>query len=126
MDRSGHPYYYHQNALWSVEAVTNDIAIPVERYAYDAYGSVTVTDGKANPVPLNAWGAPHSAIGNPWLFTGRQLDEETGTYFYRARYYDPTEGPFTSRDPMGYAGGMHPPAWLAVRPSGTKWFRYWK
>jgi RHS repeat-associated protein len=108
MDRSGHPYYYHQNALWSVEAITNSIAVPVERYAYDAYGSVIVGDGAGNPVPPNAWGTPHSAIGNPWLFTGRQIDEETGRYFYRARYYDPTEGRFTSRDPMGYAGGMHP------------------
>ena len=104
MDRSGHSYYYHQNALWSVEAITNNIAIPVERYAYDAYGLVTVTDGAGNPVPANAWGTPHSAISNPYLFTGRQLEEETGLYFYRARYYDSVKGRFVSRDSLEKEG----------------------
>ena len=82
MDRAGQTYYYHQNALRSVAAVTDSLANPVERYSYDAYGLVTVTDGVFNPVAQNAWGTPHSAIGNPYLFTGRQLDEEDGLYFY--------------------------------------------
>jgi RHS repeat-associated protein len=56
-------------------------------------------------VPLNAWGTPHSAIGNPWLFTGRELDEEAALYFYRGRYYSPALGRFTTRDPKDYAGG---------------------
>jgi RHS repeat-associated protein len=113
MDRGGQPYYYHQNALWSVEAITNSAANPVERYTYDAYGIPTVTDGSFNPIPLNAWplpysgtaGAPHSAIGNPWMFTGRQFDEETALYFYRARSHDPREGRFLQRDPLGYIDG---------------------
>ena len=101
MDRGGQAYYYHQNALWSVEAVTSSTGAPVERYSYDAYGFVTVTDGAFNPVPLNSWGTPHSAIGNPWTFTGRQLDEETGLYYYRARYHDAIKGRFLQRDPIG-------------------------
>jgi RHS repeat-associated protein len=105
MDRGGQTYYYHQNALGSVEAVTNSTATTVELYSYDAYGFVTVTNGSGTPVPLNAWGTPHSAIGNPWAFTGRQLDEETGLYFYRARYYDPAKGRFLQRDPIGYEHG---------------------
>ena len=40
MNRGGSDYYYHQNALWSVEAVTNSGGVPVERYRYDAYGVV--------------------------------------------------------------------------------------
>ena len=107
MDRGGQPYYYHRNALWSVEAITNGTGAPVERYSYDAYGFVTVTDGSFNPVPLNSWGTPHSAVGNPWMFTGRQLDEETGLYYYRARYYDPAKGRFLQRDPVEYADGMN-------------------
>ena len=51
------------------------------------------------------WGTPHSAIGNPYPFTGRQLDEETGLYFYRARYYDSVKGRFLQRDPGGYVDG---------------------
>jgi RHS repeat-associated protein len=94
MDRGGSTYYYYQNALWSVAAVTDSAGNPVERYIYDAYGSVTSTGG------TNSWGTPHSAIGNPWLFTGRQFEGETGLYYYRARYYDPAKGRFLERDPL--------------------------
>ncbi|NJO16289.1 MAG: hypothetical protein HC877_11210 [Thioploca sp.] len=107
MDRGGQVYYYHQNALWSVEAVTDSTAAVVERYSYDAYGFVNVTDGVGGSVPSNAWGTPHSAVGNPYLFTGRQLDEEAGLYYYRARYYDSGKGRFLQRDPMGYVDGMN-------------------
>lgn len=38
-------------------------------------------------------------------YTGRELDEETGLMYYRARYYDPAVGRFVSQDPLGFAGG---------------------
>ena len=107
MNRAGQTYYYHPNALFSVEALTDSTGTPVERYAYDAYGLVTVTDGLGNPVPPNAWGTPHSAFANPYVFTGRQLDEETGLLFYRVRYNDSGKGRFLQRDPLQYAGGMN-------------------
>lgn len=107
MDRGGSTYYYHQNALWSVVAITNSAGNPVERYRYDAYGEPTITDGSFNPIPPNSWGTPHSAIGNPWMFTGREFDEETGLYYYRARYYDPVKGRFLERDPVEYIQSMN-------------------
>jgi RHS repeat-associated protein len=107
MDRGGAPYYYHQNALWSVEAITDSTATPVEVYAYDAYGLPAISTGSGTPVPPNAWGTPHSAVGNPWMFTGRQLDEDTGLYYYRARYYDSVKGRFLQRDFEGYVDGMN-------------------
>jgi RHS repeat-associated protein len=64
-------------------------------------------DGAFNPIPQNAWGTPHSAIGNPYMFTGRQLDEEAGAYFYRARTYDAIKGRFLQRDPAGYVDGLN-------------------
>jgi RHS repeat-associated protein len=109
MNRGGQTYYYYQNALWSAEAITNSAGSPVERYDYcggntlqcgDPYGAVSVTDGAFNPISQNAWGTPHSGIGNPYLFTGRQLDEETGLHYYRARYYDAGKGRFLQRDPL--------------------------
>ena len=39
--------------------------------------------------------------------TGREFDKETGLYYYRARYYDPMEGRFVSKDPIGYKGGIN-------------------
>lgn len=107
MARVGQTFYYHQNSLWSVEAVSDGSGNVVERYAYDAYGLPAIFNGVGAAVALNAWGTPHSAIGNPWMFTGRQLDEETGIYFYRARYYEPVKGRFLQRDPIGYVDGMN-------------------
>lgn len=94
MNQRGQSYYYHQNAQWSIAAMTDSAANVVERYSYDAYGRATVTDAAGNPLGT-------SVIGNPWMFTGRQLDPETGLYNYRARYLDPDKGRFITRDPLG-------------------------
>jgi RHS repeat-associated protein len=107
MVRAGLTYYYHQNALGSVIAITNSVGSPVERYSYDAYGLATVTNGAFTAVPPNAWGTPHSAIGNPWMFTSRRLDEEAGLYFYGLRYYDPLKGRYLQRAPVPYATGQN-------------------
>ena len=37
------------------------------------------------------------------MFTGRELDAETGLYYYRARYYDPQIGRFITTNPVGLA-----------------------
>jgi len=39
-----------------------------------------------------------------YTFTGREWDRETGMYYYRARYYDPMEGRFVSKDTIGFEG----------------------
>ncbi len=46
-----------------------------------------------------------SHFGNPFLFTGREYDAETGLYYYRGRYYSPALGKFINRDPVGYRAG---------------------
>jgi len=43
-------------------------------------------------------------------FTGREADEKTGLMYYRARFYDPQIGRFTSEDPIGFEGGVN---WFA-------------
>ena len=125
MDRGGQTFYYHQNALWSVEAITNGAAAVVERYSYDAYGLADGAQRSGRAVPLNAWGTPHSAIGNPWMFTGRQLDEESGLYFYRARYYDAIKGRFLQRDLLGYVDSMNL-YFATFVPNGVDPYGLWK
>jgi len=49
---------------------------------------------------------------SPFHFTGRENDG-TGLYYYRARYYDPTQGRFVSDDPIGLTPG--PNMYLYVR-----------
>ena len=117
MERGGQTYYFHQNALWSPHALTDAGGNAVERYTYDVYGGVIVMDGSYNPLALNAWGTPHSAVGNPYLFTGRELDEETGLYFYRARYYDGLKGRFLERDPVDYEDGLNLYEYVHGRPT---------
>lgn len=100
MQRNAQDYFYHSNALGSVVAVTNTSGQVVEQYEYDAFGKATVYNNSFVVLPGG------SAIGNTWLYTGRQLDPETGLYYYRARYYDPAHGRFLQRDPLGYVDGM--------------------
>jgi RHS repeat-associated protein len=37
---------------------------------------------------------------NSYLYTGEQYDKNLGEYYLRARYYSPSEGRFTGRDPF--------------------------
>jgi RHS repeat-associated protein len=115
MDRNLHTYYYHQNALWSVEAITDGAANVVETYAYDAYGHPAIKDTLGNGL-TNAWGTAHSAIGNPWMFTGRQYDEESGLYYYRARVYDSDKGRFLQRDALEYHDGVNLYEYVRSKP----------
>lgn len=48
-------------------------------------------------------------------YTGREPDE-TGLIFYRARYYDPTLGRFTQRDPIGLRGGLNRYSYVGGNP----------
>src|SRR6185312_2421129 len=40
-------------------------------------------------------------------YAGREHDSETGLYYNRARYYDPSVGRFLSEDPIGFQGGTN-------------------
>lgn len=95
MDRTveGDRLYYHANALESVIALTDSNGLPVEGYSYDAYGQPLFFDSSGISVA-------ESTIGNPYLFTGRRFDLESGWYYYRSRYLDPVAGRFTTRDSM--------------------------
>jgi len=42
-----------------------------------------------------------SLVANPFTYTGRWLDDESGLMYYNARVYNPTLGRFVQQDPMG-------------------------
>src|SRR6056297_2048902 len=90
---------YQSNGQYSVTALTAATGTIAERYAYEAYGKVTVLDGGGTVLG-------GSAYGNRYTYTGREWDGELGLYHYRARMYDPVAGRFCSRDPIGYAEGL--------------------
>jgi len=45
-------------------------------------------------------------LEQPYGYTGREYDAESGLYHYRARSYDPATGMFVQSDPIGFASGQ--------------------
>jgi RHS repeat-associated protein len=83
-------YYYHSDHLGSAQVVTNHAGNSYERFEYTPYGEVWI-----------AWansGVAHNEM-LPYRFTGKELDEETGLYYYGARYLDPKVSRWLSADP---------------------------
>ncbi|NQU22480.1 MAG: RHS repeat-associated core domain-containing protein, partial [Candidatus Nealsonbacteria bacterium] len=78
---------------------------------YDPYGKVTVLNGAEDAdESVSEWSVDadnQSDYHNPYLYTGRRLDEETGLQYSRARYYHATLGRFVNRDLIVYGGGMN-------------------
>ncbi len=87
-------FHYHQQALGSVTEVTQPTGAVVEWVTYDVYGQPTIRDQQGNVIAK-------SAIGSPYLYTGREYDAESNLYYYRARHYDTAVGRFLERDPLG-------------------------
>jgi RHS repeat-associated protein len=90
--RSGTTSYYQQDALRSVTSVSNGAGTLASTYTYDSYGKQTAVTG---------------TLTNPFRYTGRELDSETGLDFNRARYFDPLVGRFINEDPAGFFGGFN-------------------
>ena len=93
-------YYYLFDSLGSVIGLTDASGGLVEAYRYNMYGQ-----------PLQA-----STVGNPYMFTGRRFDSETGLYYYRNRYYSPQLRRFIEPDPIGFEGGMNLYAYVGNDP----------
>lgn len=91
--------YYHHDRRFSVVALTNTLGAAVERYAYSAYGDMSVFNGSGTSISGTAY-------ANATSFTGRQWDNESELYYFRARYFDATTGIFIGRDPLKYVDGL--------------------
>jgi RHS repeat-associated protein len=85
------------NVVAMVDKSTSAVA---ESYRYDAYGNVKIYNGSHAEISS-------SAISNPWLFSSKELDSETGLYYFTRRYYDPTLGRFVTTDPLGITDGIN-------------------
>ncbi len=86
MIRGGQTYYYHADGLGSIIAITNSAGQVVQKYEYNSFGEITYQQD------VN--------FKQPYTYTGREYDNESGLYYYRARYYDSKIGRFLQQDPF--------------------------
>jgi RHS repeat-associated protein len=113
--------YYCNDANMNVTALVNAADGDVEeRYHYDPYGKVMVLDANFTPD-----GDGLSDFDNCVLFAGYLFDPSTGLYCVRHRYYHPTLGSWTARDPLnqdvaggGYHDGMNLYQYVRSQPIG--------
>ncbi|MBU2540802.1 MAG: hypothetical protein KJ593_02770 [Candidatus Omnitrophica bacterium] len=85
IERGGQTYWYHVDGLGSITALTDDTGTVVQTYLYDSFGNIKAETG---------------SLINPYTYTGRELDPESGLYYYRARYYDASIGRFLQEDQL--------------------------
>ena len=82
---SGNTYYYAHDDLGSTRALTDSSGDVQDTDTYDPYGNLTASTG---------------TIPNNLLYGGQYLDSESGLYYLRARYYNPSTGQFLTVDPL--------------------------
>ncbi|HUW69155.1 MAG TPA: RHS repeat-associated core domain-containing protein, partial [bacterium] len=96
LNYKGHPdtgfeqantYYYHGDHLGSAQLVTDPDGQEYEHLEYTPYGELWVEKTRDGIDAI------------PFRFTGKELDPETGLYYYGARYLDPKTSVWLSADP---------------------------
>ena len=80
-------FFYHSDHLGSSSFITNLDGEVVQHIEYVPFGEVFIEERN------NVW-------NTPYLFNAKEFDEETGMYYYGARYYDPRLSLWMSTDPM--------------------------
>jgi RHS repeat-associated protein len=96
--------YYHHDQLGSTRALTDLRGRVRAAYSFGAYG---VLDRSV------------AADTTPLRFAGEYQDSESGLYYLRARYYDPTTAQFLTVDPA-VTTTLAPYAYVAGNPVNNK------
>ena len=80
-------FYYHPDHLGSSSYITNLDGEVSQHIEYVPFGEVFIEERN------NTW-------NTPYLFNAKELDEETGMYYYGARYYEPRLSLWMSVNPL--------------------------
>ena len=90
-------FYPHRDVQGSVTMLTDAAGKLVERYNYSVEGKVAISDAKGRLLE-------RSAVGNRWMYTGREWLAEVGLYDYRNRVYSAFAGRFLQLDRLRFQG----------------------
>ncbi len=114
-------YYDHADHLGSSSYITNLDGEVVQHVEYVPFGEVFIEERN------NTW-------NTPYLFNGKELDEETGLYYYGARYYNPRVSQWLSVDPIAlydpinevehYLDGQHNGGYFNPRNTSVYGYTY--
>ena len=85
---NGNRYFYHSDHLGSSSLITDASGNVTQQIDYLPYGEVFLE--KRADVDYHT----------PYRFNGKELDEETGLYYYGARYYNPRLSIWYATDPQ--------------------------
>ena len=93
--------YYLHNAHGDVTQLTDEFGKVIKDYRYDPFGQddSLLMPGFGSNAAQTVWQQEVEKIDNPFQYCGEYLDNETGNYYLRARYYDPGAQRFVSEDP---------------------------
>ena len=80
-------FFYHSDQLGSTSYITDDKANITQYDAYLPYGELLVDEHS-------------SSEEQPYKFNGKQFDDETGLYYYGARYMNPITSIWYGVDPL--------------------------
>lgn len=86
-----------------------DTGSVIESYRYSAFGEEKIIDQNGNDL-LN------SVFKNPWRFSSKRIDDETGFVYFGRRYYDPGTCRWVSPDPLSFEGGPNLYAYVMNSP----------
>jgi RHS repeat-associated protein len=87
-------YRVSYDANGNVSELIDSAGTIAAHYEYDSFGNVVVANGSY-------------AAANPWRFSTKPVDLETGYSYYGYRFYNPVVGRWINRDPIGEEGGMN-------------------
>ncbi|MFZ5598191.1 MAG: RHS repeat domain-containing protein [Bacillota bacterium] len=112
--------YYLFNGHGDVTQLLNQRGEIVKDYDYDPFGKERTDQPQLIPgqLPVSLWRAEAEQPDNPFRYAGEYLDQKTGYYYLKARYYDPQIQRFISGDSLAKSPGWteHSYAYVNYNP----------
>jgi RHS repeat-associated protein len=92
LKQGGQNYYYLYDGKGNVTAVIDSSQTVVAAYTYDPFGNLLTSTG---------------SLDQPYQFSTKPYDQATGLSYFGKRFYSPSAGRWTTRDPIGERGGLN-------------------